>query len=149
MQVISSAEVAAPPEVVWELLCDPHRFPELVEVTDRMVEVPDEPMSEGYTYREYGGLGPFKSESEWTVTEFEPKHRQVHEGDDGSMAFHLVIELEPTDTGCRIRHVLRIEGRGAMGLLSKVTWPLFMRRMADRAMDQTLQNFKRAAEASA
>lgn len=147
MQVLSVAEISAPPEAVWDLMCDPHRYPEFVEVTERMVEVPDEAMAAGYRYVEFGGLGAFKSQSEWNVTEFEPRRRQVHEGDDGSMAFHLVIEIEPTPDGCRLRHALHMEARGAMGVISKVTWPLFMHRMAQKAMDQTVENVKAIAEA--
>jgi ribonuclease Z len=114
---------------VWELLSDPHRYPELVEQTQRMVHVPDMPMGRGYTYKEYAGVGPFKGESDWTVTEFQPEHRQVHEGDDGTVRFHLEIVIEPTGTGCRLRQRLGLEPRGVPKVAMILLWPLFMRRL--------------------
>lgn len=147
-RVIATVDVAAPPEVVWDVYCDPHRYPELADPTQRMVHVPAGPMGEGYVYKEYGGLGPFKGESTWTVTEFRPPSRQVHEGDDGTMRIHLEIDIESTDTGCRLSQTMGAEPRGATRIGVAVLWPLFMRRVLQRSMDRTVANFKEAAEAS-
>ena len=147
-EVSASVDIEAPPGVIWELLCDPHRYPEIADPTERMLHVPEEPMHVGYRYREYGGVGPFKDESEWTVTEFEPERRQVHEGTDGSMTYHLVLDIEPTEQGCRYRQDLRLSAGGFMGVVSTVLWPLFMRRLAHQAMDRTVENTKGAAEAA-
>ena len=146
--VAASTDIGTPPDVVWELLCDPHRYPELVDSTYRMVHVPEEPMGEGYSYKEYAGVGPFKSESEWMVTEFLPKARQVHQGDDGTIGFHLQIDIEPTNTGCRLTQRLDMEPRGLAKLANTVLWPLFMHRQAQQSMDRTVANVKAAAEAS-
>jgi carbon monoxide dehydrogenase subunit G len=145
-RVDASTPVAAPPAVVWTLLSDPHRYPELVDQTHRMVHVPDGPMGVGYTYREYAGVGPFKSESQWTVTEFEPDHRQVHEGDDGAMGMHLVIEIDRTGTGSRLTQRIALEPRGALKVGLTVLWPLVMRRLLQRSMDRTVANVRGAAE---
>jgi carbon monoxide dehydrogenase subunit G len=147
-RVAASTDIGAPPDAVWALLSDPHRYPELVDSTHRMVHVPDAPMAEGYTYREYSGLGPFKGESQWTVTEFQPTARQVHEGDDGTMRFHLEIDIEPTSTGCRLTQQLGIEPGGVAKVANTLLWPLFLRRVAQRSMDRTVASVRTAAEAS-
>lgn len=147
-RVVASTDIATPPEAVWALYCDAHRFPELADPTQRMVHVPEAPMGEGYTYKEYGGLGPFKGESNWTVTEFRPQSRQVHEGDDGTLRLHLEIDIEPTGTGCRLTQRFGVEPRGAAKVGITVLWPLLMRRMLQQSMDRTVANFKQAAEAS-
>jgi len=147
-QIVASTDIGTPPDAVWDLYCDPHRYPEFADPTERMVHVPDSPMGEGYRYEEYGGLGPFKGESEWTVTEFQPKSRQVHEGDDGSMRFLLEIDIEPTSTGCRLTQRFGLRPRGALKVGTAVLWPLFMRRMAQQSVDRTVANVKAAAEAS-
>jgi hypothetical protein len=99
-------------------------------------------------YREIGVMGPFKSEDEWVVTEFEPMRRQVHRADDGSARSHLEIGIEPTPAGCRVTQRFGVEPRSAMKVLITVLWPLFMRRLAQRAMDLTVANYKEAAEAA-
>jgi carbon monoxide dehydrogenase subunit G len=147
-QVTASTDIEASPEAVWELYCDPHRYPEFADPTQRMVHVPEGPMGKGYTYREYAALGPFKGESEWTVTEFQPRRRQVHVGDDGTMRFHLEIDIEPGSTGCRLTQRMAVEPRGAAKIGIPVLWPLFMRRIVQQAMDRTVANVKRLVQAS-
>jgi len=146
--VAASTDIDAPPDVVWDLYCDPHRYPELAHATERMLHVPDGPIGVGYRYREIGVMGPFKSEDEWEVTEFEPMRRQVHLVDDGTARSHLEIGIEPTPAGCRVTQRFGVEPRGAMKAVITVLWPLFMRRLAQRAMRLTVANFKAAAEAS-
>lgn len=145
-RVTSSTDIDAPPEAVWALLCDPYRYPEIADPTDRMVEVPDEEMGVGYVYKEYGGVPPFKAESRWRVTVFEPMHRQVHIGDDGNMTMYLDNLLETTGRGTRFVQVLELKPRWYLAPLNAVLWPLFMRRRAQKAMDQTGLNAKRIAE---
>ena len=145
--VAASTDIGAPPEVMWALYCDPHRYPEFAHATERMLHVPDGPMGVGYTYREVGVMGPFRSEDEWRVTRFEPTRRQVHEADDGTARTQLEIHIEPTPTGCRVTQRFGIAPRGAMRLATAVLWPLFLRRLAQRAMDITVANYKAAAEA--
>jgi hypothetical protein len=146
--VVASTEVGRSADVVWELYCDPHRYPEIAHATERMLHVPEGPMGVGYTYREVGVLGPFKSEDEWTVTEFQPKRRQVHRIDEGSMGLCLEIDVEPTRTGCRVTQGFGVEPRGAMKVMAPVLWPLFMRRLIQDAMERTVANVKAVAEAS-
>ncbi len=144
--VTSSIEIAGTPEQIWALLCDPHRYPEIAVPTDRMIHVPDGPMSVGYVYREYGGIPPFKGESEWRVTVFEPHRRQVHVGDDGKMTFNLSIELEPTESGTRFTQTLELKPRWFLAPVNAVLFPLMMRKRAQAAMDGTVANVKRAVE---
>lgn len=143
-RVSTSVDIPAPPHVVWTLLCDPRRFPEFVETTDRMVYMADDEFGEGYVYREYGGVPPFKSESEWKVTVFEPVHRQVHLGDDGTMGMHLEVLVDRIEAGTRVQMNVELKPRGFMAPLAAVLWPLMMRKRAQAAMDQTAQNLKEA-----
>lgn len=146
--VTASTEVAAPVDAVWDMYCDPHRYPEIAHATERMLHVPDGPMGVGYTYREIDVMGPFRSEDEWRVTEFEPNRRQVHLADDGSTRSHLEIAVEPTRTGCRVTQRFGIEPSGSMRYAIAVMWPLRLRRLALRSMRITVRNVKALAEAT-
>ena len=148
-RVVASIEISTPPETVWAMMCDPHQYPEIADPTDRMIDVPEGGFGVGYVYKEYGGVPPFKGESEWRVTEFEPTSRQVHVGDDGSMTIELQIELTPTDTGTRLTQTIDLRPRWYLRPVDVVLWPLMMRKRAQEAMDKTVANAKRIAEASA
>ncbi len=146
--VVASIQVGATPQELWQILCDPNRYPEIADPTDRMIDVPDDEMGVGYVYKEYGGIKPFIGESEWRVTEFDPPKRQVHVGDDGSVTMDLVIELTPNDGGTQLTQSLSMTPRWYIAPLNAILWPLFMHKRAQEAMDKTVENFKRIAESS-
>ena len=145
-QVQSMIEIKTPADPIWEIMSDPSLYPELADPTDHMISVPEGEFSVGSIYREYGGIEPFKGESTWRVTEFDPMRRQVHVGDDGSMRFDLTIELEPIDSGTRLKQTLVMTPRWYFRPVNLVLWPLMMRKRAQEAMDKTVQNAKRMAE---
>lgn len=145
-QVTASTSVRAAPESVWALMCDPNRYPELSDATDRMLDVPKVDLGIGYVYREYGGIPPFKSESEWRITEFQPIRRQVHVGDDGTMRIDLTIELSPIEAGTRLIMTLVLRPRWFLAPVNAILWPLFMRKRSQEAIDKTVANIKRIVE---
>lgn len=99
-----------------------------------------------YRYKEYGGVPPFKGESEWRVTEFDPMRRQVHVGDDGSMLLNLDIEITPSSDGSRLTQNLELKPRWYLAPIHYILWPLMMRKRAQEAMDKTVANVKRMVE---
>ena len=125
-QAASSIEVSASPERVWALISNVNRYPDLFFPVDRMVEVPEGSMAVGYSYREFGGIPPFKSDSEWQVTVFEPYRRQVHVGDDGKMTIEITFDLEATPAGTRLAHAATLTPRWFTAPLNIVLWPLLM-----------------------
>lgn len=146
--VEATTTIEAPPERVWAFVSDPSRYPEWSVVTEEMTELDRGAVSEGFQYSEIGGLGPMTGESEWTVTEFDPPRRQVHEGDDGTVTTMLTIELEPIEDGGSTRLDQRIELGFPRGyrLLARLVGVLFLRRMATSALEGTVQNAKRIIE---
>ena len=146
--VTTSVDIDALPEAVWALMSDPPRYPDFVTVTERMLAVPEGEFGLGSKYREYGGIPPFKSESDWEVTGFEPYTRQVHVGDDGTATITLTLDLEPTAEGTRLTYRVDLKPRWFMAPLSAILWPLVMRRRAQREMDATAANSKRLLESA-
>lgn len=147
-QVTASAESKASPQAIWDLLEDPHNYEELVPVTDRVLEAPEGGLHEGYQYREHGGIPPFKADSTWTVTEYEPHTHQVHVGDDGTMTMNLSIDITPTDGGARLVQQLELKPRWWMAAPAWVMWQLLLRKRAQDAMQETVENIAGAAGTS-
>jgi carbon monoxide dehydrogenase subunit G len=145
-RVTSTIEIAAHPEAIWKLMCNPNTYPELADPTDRMTSVPDGEFGLGYTYKEYGGIPPFKSESEWMVTDYEPMTRQIHVGNDGQMRFTLEIRLDPIKGGTRLTQTLDLKPRWYLAPVSALLWPIMMHKRAQAAMDRTVANAKRMVE---
>ena len=148
-QVTASSEIRAAPESVWALMCDPNRYDEWAAPTERMLDVPREEIGVGYVYREYGGIPPFKGESEWRVTEFEPIRRQVHVGDDGTMRIDISIDLQPTQAGTRMSLTVALRPRWFLAPVNAILWPLFMRKRSQESIEHTVANAKRIVESPA
>ncbi|HSJ29451.1 MAG TPA: hypothetical protein VLB67_14685, partial [Acidimicrobiia bacterium] len=110
-------------------------------------EASHDTVQSGSTYREYSGIPPFMSESEWTVTEFEPMTHQRHLGDDGRvrMPLDLVVEAVDADTS-RLTISLGLQPRWFLAVPQAILWPLMMRKRAQKAIDDTVANAKRIVE---
>src|SRR6187431_1455245 len=97
IDVTASKKVAAPPERVWDLLCDTSRYAEWVDGTDEVSRT-DGTAATGVTYDEVNPiLGPWKSRTHWTVVEFEAPRRQMHTTTDIPLSseFQVVMEVAP------------------------------------------------------
>jgi len=110
--------VAAPPERVWEVLCDTERYAEWIEGTDEVTRS-DGPAVAGSTYDEVNPiLGPWKAKTRWTVIEFDPPRRQVHRGEGIPMvgSFDVVMEVRPVEGASEVTITLRADTRlGPLG----------------------------------
>jgi carbon monoxide dehydrogenase subunit G len=120
MEVTASAVVPAPPERVWELLSDTSRYAEWVAGTDAVTRT-DGPSRQGSTYEEVNPiLGPWKAKSHWTVVEYDPPRRQVHEGSGIPLSseFHVTMEVTPQEGASEVTMTLR--GKPALGPVGAV-----------------------------
>jgi hypothetical protein len=144
----AETEINASSDVVWETISNPALYPEISDVTDRMISVPDDEFGYGYVYEEYGGVPPFKAESRWEVTRYNPKSRQVHIGDDGSTKTILTFEFKPTNNGTHVIQKIRLKPPWYQLPIFYVMWLLFMRKRGQAALDKTVSNLKQVAERS-
>ena len=122
VELTATVPVAAPPDRVWELLCDTSRYAEWVEDTAKVTRT-DGPAKLFSTYDELNPIvGPIRGRSHWVVTEFDPPRRQVHR-DERLRTFkwlEVVMELTPAAGGTEFTNTLR--GETAMGPLGPITW---------------------------
>ncbi len=148
VEVTASGFVAAPPERVWELVCDTARYAEWVEGTDEVTRT-DGPAREGSTYDEVNPLlGPWKARSRWTVESLEPPRRQVHHGEGIPLTTEMVVEMEvrPVGEGTEFTQTLRgTPGAGPVG----AAFHRLMRGQVERDNRRTAENLASLARREA
>jgi uncharacterized protein YndB with AHSA1/START domain len=144
--VETSIEIQAPPGTLWDFISDLDRIPEWVTFTDEMLEVPEGEAREGSVYREYGGVGPKKGESTWTITRFDPPSVQVHEGDLGVMEPTLTMRVEPAGDGARLTHTVAFRFLPGFRPLGWLLEKLFVVRAFRSGLEKTQRNAKAIVE---
>ena len=140
IELTATVPVAAPPEAVWEHLCDTARYAEWVEDTDEVTRT-DGPARLGSSYDEVNPiLGPWKGRSHWVVTEFDPPRRQVHRDEKlpTNKWLEVVWTLQPVGDATEFTHALR--GETALGPLGPVTWRL-LRSSLEKSHRRSAENF--------
>ena len=146
----ASVEVAAPRHVVWELLADPTRHTEFGTFVSEVVLASSAPIGPGTVYHETSGPGFMKSTSQWTITEFDPPSRIVHEGKEPSMHSQFTWTLEEVGpTATRLSQVGEFVMMPGLRALGRVLEALVGRRMLERETKWMLRDVKRIAEAQA
>jgi uncharacterized protein YndB with AHSA1/START domain len=149
-RVGGSVEIAAPRQNVWRVLADPSRHTEFGTFVDEVRFLTEGEAHEGTVYRERSGPGFMKSESEWTITKFNPPEELVHESREKSMIAEATWTLTEVGSGStRVTQVLDFRMMPRFRILGWLIEALFAKRMTQRETDRMLQDIKRIAEAGA
>jgi hypothetical protein len=147
--VSAAAPFSAPADVLWDLISDTDRYAEWV-VGTTAVSRPAGAAQLGTTYEEINPiLGPWRARTRWTVTDFDPPHRQVHRSQDIPIAseFLVIMEVAPQeqDGGCEVTVTLR--ATSSLGPLGACACRILKARTR-RDNERTLANLARLVEAS-
>ncbi len=117
LEVTASASIPAPPEKVWEVMCDTSRYAEWIDGTEEVTRT-DGPAKLGSTYDEVNPIaGPIKSKTHWEVTEFDAPRRQAHVSGDILLTrkFTVTMEVEPEGEGSKA--TITLAGEPSLGPL--------------------------------
>jgi uncharacterized protein YndB with AHSA1/START domain len=148
--VESSITIEAPRQVVWDLIADPTRHTEFGTFVSEVSVVSPGPIGRGTVYRETSGPGFMKSKAEWTITEFNPPSRLVHEGREPSMHARFAWTLEEMDPGStRLSQAGEFVMMPGLRALGRVIEAITGIRMMERETKRMLGDIKRIAEADA
>ena len=142
-----SVKLEAAPETVWDVLNDFDRMTDWVAFADELTHLSAGPVGVGTVYRETGGIGPARTESEWRIVEFDPPRRQVHVGDLGIMTPELTMEVEPVDGGTRFTQSIEFRALPSMRPVGWLLETLVIRRAMRSGLQDTQRDFKRLVEA--
>ena len=147
-RIYITEHIQAPPQAVWDLISDIRRGPEWVTVMLEVLHVSEGPIGKGSSYRELSKIGPSKSETEWTITEFNPPTVQVHESRGKELQAVLTLRVEPDGEGARFTHQTEYKMMPGFRPLGWLLETVFAHRMMKRAMPQSVKNAKQILEAS-
>jgi uncharacterized protein YndB with AHSA1/START domain len=142
--IITSTEVARPPEEVFAYVTDPSRFAEWQEsvVDGRMDGTgPHTPGDRCLTTRRVGGAERAVTSE---VTHIDPPRRWGVRGIDGPVRAVVDVNVIPLDQGQRSRVTIELDftGRG----MGKLLVPLFVRPSARKEMPANLDRLKQRLE---
>lgn len=151
MEIRNSVRIEAPPEAVFDFVCELERIPEYVPFVHRVYELSPGPVGTGTTYKELAKPpgAPFASVESWTCTRFERPVLQQYEGQARDMAAVLTKHFEPQDGGTRYSQTLVIRLLPRVRPLGWLLERTFVERRLASVMDGVVQHIKEIIEAEA
>jgi len=142
----TTIRVAAPPEIVFDLIADPSRGPQWQTMVSDMGEISGRPGGVGSSYIGYYKVAGRRLEGRFVVTAAErPTLHQTAGTTRGGWARWTTM-IEPVDGGSEVRVDLEYELPGEMigSLFSMLTG-----NRLEQELDKTYDNLRRLAEAEA
>ena len=137
----------AAPEVVFDLMADPRRYPQWVAIVEDAALVTGDEIEEGAEYTEVSPLGPIRSTSHWRVTTFDRPHRQVHAGRLPFGPVERTIDIQPDGEGTRLNHTVEITALPQFRPLGRVLERLLLVGPLENDLTKSLVTFAKLAEA--
>jgi uncharacterized protein YndB with AHSA1/START domain len=143
--IVSTIDIARPPDEVFRYVTDPSRFAEWQRDVVRVQADPG-PLPVGATFTTYRRMGGTERATIQQVTEASAPRTWAARGIDGPIRPHAVVTIEPLDGGTRSRvtFALDFEGHGVGVALLPV-----VRRLTRRGSPVSYGNLKRLLEARA
>lgn len=142
-----SVDIAAPRQVVWDLMCDVSRYSEFGNVTVEAVLVSEGEFGKGSMYSESGKVAGMKYNAEWTVTHFDPISKQVHFGEESTMHMELTWILEEIDAhNTKATQIFDVKMMPKFRPLGVLLEKLFVTRIMTKQLAEVREDFKRIAE---
>jgi uncharacterized protein YndB with AHSA1/START domain len=143
--IVSSFEIARPPEEVFAYVTDPARFPEWQDDVTRVHVDGDGSPGVGTKFATTRRIGRVEQTTVQEITRRDPPSRWAARGIDGPFRPNAVVTIEPRAAGSLVTFELDFEGHGIGKLL-----PLdVIRRMAAKGAPKSYQNLKNILEGGA
>lgn len=145
MKITVQEQISSPPEIVFALLLDIPRWPELIAAIEKIDLLTPPPVAVGTQFRETRIMFGREATEEMTVSEISPPHRLVLTAFSHGTAYRSEHVLEPIGDGTRLR--LEFEGTPRT-FLARLFTPLalLMRGTIQKQLAADLVDVKRAAE---
>jgi carbon monoxide dehydrogenase subunit G len=150
MTVVRAAiEIAAPPQAVWDVIMDPHRFADWVTIHRRLHRSDAGELRVGFRVDQTLALAGAPFKVRWHLAQLEPPALGVWEG-RGPAGSHarIVDRLAPVDGGAGTRLEYLNEYTNPGGLIGRVAGRVLVSGLAEREAARSLERLKALMEAA-
>jgi uncharacterized protein YndB with AHSA1/START domain len=146
-EVVTSIDIAAPPERVWALAMDPNCLSEWVTIHRRLHGHDDGPLRRGYAMEQTLHLRGVNFKVHWELVAYDTGHHAEWHG-RGPARSHAETEyrLTPVEGGTRFDY--RNEFTAPLGPLGRVASRALVGGLPRREADASLRKLKALAERS-
>jgi len=146
-EVVTSIDIAAPPERVWALAMDPNCLSEWVTIHRRLHGHDDGPLRRGYAMEQTLHLRGVNFKVHWELVAYDAGHHAEWHG-RGPARSHAETEyrLTPVEGGTRFDY--RNEFTAPLGPLGRVASRALVGGLPRREADASLRKLKALAERS-
>jgi carbon monoxide dehydrogenase subunit G len=144
MKIERTAEIAASPERIYEVVMDPACLEDWVTIHDGLIDAPGGELREGSELTQCLRLAGQKFKVRWRVVEDDCPRRVVWEGSGPVRSrARVVYEFEPNGTSTRFSYTNEYDlPGGALGRLAGRT----VSRVTGKEVDRTLERLKSLVE---
>jgi uncharacterized protein YndB with AHSA1/START domain len=144
-QVTASIAIAAPPEMVWEMVMDPSHLATWVTIHRRLLHADEGKARVGYRMDQRIHLRGVTVEVHWNLAECDPPHRAVWEGRGPARSrAHTEYLLEPADGGTRFDY--RNEFHAPLGPVGAIVSRALVGGIPLREANRSLDRLKEQIE---
>lgn len=143
--VCAEIEIAAEPERVWQLVCDPERLGDWVTIHRGLRKASDRPLKKGSTLEQALVLRGAHLNVKWTVTELSQPHRLAWEG-RGPARSKAVTSYELSARGGGTSFSYRNEFKAPLGPLGALASRALVGGVPQREADKSLKRLKALLE---
>jgi uncharacterized protein YndB with AHSA1/START domain len=144
-EVITSITIDAPPERVWEVVMDPHRFGEWVTIHRGLANGPTGPPRRGDEMVQTLHLRGVNFHVRWELTACDEPNHAVWKG-KGPAHSHAETEYRLTAVDGGTRFAYRNEFRAPLGPLGAVASRALVGGLPEREARESLRNLKSLVE---
>ncbi len=144
MRVEREIDIAAPPDVVYEVVMDPRRLGDWVTIHQSLEDAPEGQLERGSTLSQCLKLAGQRIKVRWTVVENDRAARVVWEGREPMRSKAKVIyELAPNGAGTRFSYTNEYDLPG--GPVGRMAGPM-VKRMTTGELDASLERLRGLVE---
>jgi uncharacterized protein YndB with AHSA1/START domain len=145
--IVSSFEIARPPDEVYPYVTDPSRFPEWQHDVVRVRIQGAGPPGVGTRFTTIRRIGRVEQTTTQEITQIRPPSSWAARGVDGPFRPSAVITVEPLGDGARSRVTIALDFQGhGIGKLLPLD---VIRRMAAKGAPRSYRNLKQRLERGA
>jgi len=141
--VSATIEIAAPPQAIWDVIMDPHRFPDWVTIHRRLGRVDEGELREGFRVEQTLCLHHANFKVKWSLAELDEPYHAVWEG-KGPAGSHarIVDRLTELDGGEKTRFDYLNEYSQPGGFLGRMAGRVLVTGTAEREAAKSLARLK-------